>query len=92
MVTKGKGPITEIGQQVPSNLKFGIIVLVATFWAQFMRSLLNELFSLVNITAPVVSDLIVAVAATFIAFLVLESYRRIKAKLKKVIVTISKTG
>jgi len=82
--TTRKKSIAEIGRQVPSNLKFGIIVVIALFWAQFVKSLLNEIFSLVHIDSPVLTDLILAIAATAIAFIVLKSYQRIKTKLSNI--------
>lgn len=82
--SKRKKPVTEIGQIVPSNFKFGIIVAVALFWADFVRSILNGIFSLANINMPVVTDFILAIAATVLGYFVLMSYRRIKSWLQKV--------
>ena len=76
--------ITEIGQVVPSNFKFGLIVAVALFWADFVRSILNGIFSLANINMPIVTDFILAIAATALGYLVLISYRRIRSRLQKV--------
>ena len=80
---KGK-PITEIGQTVPSNFKFGLIVAVALFWTDFLRSILNGIFSLTNLDIPIVTDLILAVVVTALGYLVLVSYRRIKSRLEKI--------
>ncbi len=77
-------PITEIGQTVPGNFKFGLIVAVALFWADFLRSLLNGLFSLFKINAPIVTNLIMAIVVTVLAILVLLGYRKIKSRLEKV--------
>ncbi len=82
--SKRKKAITEIGQVVPSNFKFGLIVAVALFWADFVRSILNGIFSLVNLNMPIVTDFILAVAATILGYLVLISYRRIRSRLQKV--------
>jgi len=76
--------ITEIGQTVPSNFKFGLIVAVALFWADFVRSVLNGVFSLANLNMPIVTNLILAIVATALGYLVLVSYRRIKSRLQKV--------
>ncbi len=81
-----KKPITEIGQTVPSNFKFGIIVAVALFWTEFVRSLLNSLFGLVHISLPFLTDFLLAVVVTVLAFFVLMAYRRIKARLKRLTV------
>jgi hypothetical protein len=82
--SKMSKPITEIGQTVPSNFKFGLIVAVALFWADFVRSVLNGVFSLANLNMPIVTNLILAIVATALGYLVLVSYRRIKSRLQKV--------
>lgn len=76
--------ITEIGKVVPGSFKFGLIVAVAMFWADFLRSLLNGIFSLANVTTPIVTDLILAVCATALGYLILISYQKIKSRLEKV--------
>lgn len=81
---KRKKPITEIGQVVPGNFKFGLIVAVALFWADFVRSILNGIFSLANIDMPIVTDFILAIAVTFLGYLILVSYRKIRLRLEKV--------
>ncbi len=81
---KRKKPITKIGQVVPSNFKFGLIVAIALFWADFVRSILNGIFSLVNVNMPIVTALILAIAATALGYLVLISYRKIRSRLNKV--------
>jgi len=81
---KRKKAITEIGQIVPSNFKFGIIVAVALFWADFLRSILNGILSLANINMPIVTDFLLAIVATVLGYFVLVSYRRIKSRLQKV--------
>ena len=81
---KKRKSITEIGQTVPSNFKFGLIVAVALFWADFVRSVLNGIFSLANINIPIITDFILAIVATILGYLVLMSYRRIKSRLQRI--------
>ena len=78
----GKKTITDVGRQVPSNFKFGVIVAIAIFWADFLRSVLNEAFSTTG-SAPVLSNFVIAVIASVIGYLVMLSYRRIQHRLKK---------
>jgi hypothetical protein len=82
--SKRKKSITEIGQGVPSNFKFGLIVAVALFWADFVRSILNSIFSLINISMPIVTNFILAITATILGYFVLIGYRRIKSRLQKI--------
>ena len=82
--SKIKKSISEIGHDVPANFKFGIIVAIALFWADFVRSILNSIFSLINISMPIVTNFILAIAATFLGYLVLISYRRMKSRLQKI--------
>jgi len=79
-----KKTIADIGGQVPSNFKFGVIVAVAIIWADFLRSVLNEAFSKINISAPILSSLVIAIIATVIAFLVMLGYRKIYSRIKKI--------
>lgn len=80
-----KKSIAKVGHQMPSNLKFGIIVAVAVFWANFLKSLLSSIFeSFMDPSLRVVADLIVAVTATIIAYIILVSYRKIRNRLKDV--------
>ena len=88
MATKKKsestqGSVAEIGQTVPSNLKFTLIVGVGVLWADFVREGINSIFSLVHFQSLVLSDFVLAVIATGIAYAVLVSYRRIVNRLKK---------
>lgn len=78
-----KKAITDIGSQVPSNFKFGVIVSIAIFWADFLRSILNQGFSSLNVSAPILSNFVIAVIATVIAYVVMLSYRKIQYRLKK---------
>jgi hypothetical protein len=82
--SKRKKSIIEIGQGVPSNFKFGLIVAVALFWADFVRSILNSIFSLINISMPIVTNFILAITATILGYFVLIGYRRIKSRLQKI--------
>jgi hypothetical protein len=79
-----KKSIAEIGHDVPANFKFGIIVAIALFWADFVRSLLSSIFSLINITSPVAANFILAIAVTILGYIVLISYRRMKSRLQKI--------
>jgi hypothetical protein len=79
-----KRPITEIGRTVPANFKFGMIVAIAVFWAQFLRSLLDTMFSFLGISAPILADLFTAIIATILVYLVLLTYRKIQFRLKKI--------
>ena len=79
-----KKSISEIGHDVPANFKFGIIVAITLFWADFVRSILNSIFSFINITTPVVSNFILAIVVTILGYIVLISYRRIKSRLQKI--------
>ena len=79
-----KKSIAELGHDVPANFKFGIIVAIALFWADFVRSLLSSIFSFINITTPVVANFILAIAVTILGYIVLISYRRIKSQLQKI--------
>lgn len=84
MSEEKKKSIIDVGKTVPKNLKFGVVVTVAVFWAEFLRTALQNSFKWIFGTgSPVVSDFIVAVAATAIAYLFLLSYRKILPILKK---------
>ena len=82
MVTKKKA-IVEIGHEVPTSLKFGIIVSVALFWVQLLRSIFNDILALLNFSSNILVDFITALIVTFLGYLVLLSYRRIKSRLIK---------
>lgn len=85
MAKDEKKPIVDVGQAVPKNLKFAMIVTVAVFWAEFLRSFLREIFRWVAGTQMEIAvNFIVAVAATVIAYLVLLFYRKIVPRLKKI--------
>lgn len=86
MSKKGKDKsIVDVGQTVPKNLKFAMIVTVAVFWAEFLRSFLREIFRwIAGSQMIVVVNFIIAVAATIIAYLILLTYRKIIPRLKKI--------
>jgi hypothetical protein len=79
-----KKRLTDIGRTVPSNLKFGIIVTVAIFWSQFLRSSFDQLFSFLGVTGVLLADFLIAVIATIAGYLILLSYRKIRFRLKKI--------
>ncbi|MFO7872289.1 MAG: hypothetical protein R6U26_01440 [Candidatus Undinarchaeales archaeon] len=82
---KKKDTAADIGKDAPTNLKFGIIIAVAIFWAEFLRSIMNSLFRFaLKGASPIVSNFIVAASATFIGYIVLISYKRVRYKLKKI--------
>ncbi|MDD2655479.1 MAG: hypothetical protein PHQ80_02320 [Candidatus ainarchaeum sp.] len=76
-------PVVELGEEAPRSLKFGIIVTIAIFWAAFIRTALNEFFVPYLGVSIAVSDLIIAVLATVIGYLILHGYRKIYYRLKK---------
>ena len=80
--SKKKRPVTEIGSQVPSNFKFAVIVAIAIFWADFIRSIFDSIFSSLHI--PVLSDLLIAIIVTALGYSILISYRRVKSRLEKI--------
>ena len=82
--SKRKKSITELGEGVPSNFKFGLIVAVAVFWVDFVRSVLNGILSLININMPIVTNFILAVTVTLLGYLTLISYRRMRTRLQKI--------
>jgi hypothetical protein len=79
-----KHPITEIGRTVPANFKFGIIVAIVVIWVQFFRLLLEKILSFMGITGQIVADFLIAVIVTFLGYLVLLSYRKIRFRMKKI--------
>jgi hypothetical protein len=79
-----KHPITEIGRTVPANFKFGIIVAIAVLWSQFLKSLLDALFSFLGLSGEMVSSLLTAAIASILGYIVLVSYWKIRFRLKKI--------
>lgn len=78
-------PIIEVGETVPGNLKFGIIVAVALFWAEFFRALLEDLFKGVLAPYPIATaDFFTAILASVLGYAILLFYRKITWRLKKV--------
>jgi len=80
-----KKPVIEVGEVVPRSLKFGIIVAIVIFWAQFLRGILIDFLGYYfDITSAWLVDLILAIMATILGLLILETYRKITSKLRKV--------
>lgn len=78
-----KKPVVEVGEVVPRSLKFAIIVAIALFWAQFFRQMLLEIMGSYFVS-PSLVDFILAVSATILGLLILETYRKITSRLKRV--------
>jgi len=82
---KIKKPVVEVGEVVPRSLKFGIIVAIALFWAQFLREILVEFVDYYfEISSAWLVDFILALTATILGLLILETYRKITSRLRKV--------
>jgi len=82
---KIKKRVVEVGEVVPRSLKFGIIVAIALFWAQFLREILIEFLDCYfEISSVSLVDFILAVMATILGIAILETYRKITSKLRKV--------
>jgi hypothetical protein len=69
---------------MPSNFKFGIIVAIAIFWAEFLQSLLSGLLSEMTSAGPILASLITAIIASLLGYFVLVSYRKLRMRIKKV--------
>lgn len=87
MAGKGKrraanAPVSEIGKGVPKNLRFGLIVAVAIFWAEALRTLLKN-YVFVGLEAELAVDLSMAVIVAFAAYIVFIAWRRIDRFLDK---------
>jgi hypothetical protein len=82
---KAKKDLTKIGVDVPGNLKFAIIVTVGIFWSQFLRDVLTDVLGpLLENNSNSFADLILALAATGLGFLILSSYKKIRSVLDKI--------
>ena len=82
---KAKKAVIEVGEVVPRSLKFGIIVAIALFWAQFIRQILVDFLGYYfEISSSWLVDFILAVMATILGLLILETYRKITSRLRKV--------
>ena len=80
-----KKAVVEVGEVVPRSLKFGIIVAIALFWAQFLREILVEFVDYYfEISSAWLVDFILALTATILGLLILETYRKITSRLRKV--------
>ncbi len=76
---------SDLGKTVPEGLKFGIIVTVAVFWADFLKSALKDMFNFaLKGTFDTLASFIIAVSATVIGYLILLSYRKIVYRLKEI--------
>lgn len=74
----GKKTVADIGYQVPSNLKFGIVVAIALFWADFLRTLIQSGMIYFGVeSSPLLANLILAIIATLVGIAVLEGYKKI---------------
>jgi|GEM_PF-1975786 len=75
--------LAKKAHQVPSSLRFGIIVAMAIFWVDFIKQMFIIGFEELPVTvSSAIGTLIAAVIVTLIGFIVLESYPRIRAYLK----------
>lgn len=75
----------DIGSQVPSNLKFGVLVAIALFWADFLKVFFSDVVQYVfGEKSPLLSTFLMALLATVLGVLVLEGYRQIRAFLERV--------
>lgn len=82
---KKKKRVTDIGNNVPSNFKFGVIVAIALFWTDFLKSVISLILKTPEHTyVNVLVDLLIAVIITVAGVLVLYFYRKIYSWLKKV--------
>ncbi len=80
-----KKPLVEVGEKVPRTLKFGIIVAVALLWAQFFRGILVDILELYfNSHSETTVDLIIALTATVVGWLILVAYPKIRSKLMQI--------
>ena len=75
----------DIGAEVPANLKFGVLVAIALFWADFLKVLFSDLVQAVfGDKSPLIATFLIAAVATVVGILVLEGYRQIRSFLEKV--------
>ena len=84
MAKKELKEIADIGKETPSSLRFGIVVTVALFWVQLIRSIFTDLFSAFNFTSNILVDLLMALLVTLLGYIVLLSYRKIVAWIKNI--------
>ena len=82
MVSKEIKDITNKGRETPSSLRFGIIVTVSLFWVQFVKSILTDFFSAINVNSHILVDFLMAVLVTLLGYLVILSYRKMVTWLK----------
>ncbi len=80
-----KKPVVEVGERVPRSLKFGIIVAIALFWAQFLRTVMAEtLHYYFNAEAVALVDFVIALVATVAGWLILVAYPKIRVRLSRI--------
>jgi hypothetical protein len=75
--------VTHLGGEIPSGLRFGIIVSIALIWVQVIRSIFSDIFSLLHILSNTLVDFIIALIVTFLGYLVLLSYRKIRNRFSR---------
>ena len=79
-----KKKITEVGKLTPQNLKFGIVVAIAIFWAEFIRTLLKSLVMRSMNIGAIYVDFFMAVLITALGYLFIKSYRKFINKLGRI--------
>ena len=77
--------VSAIGKDVPKNLKFGIIVMVAIFWVEVLKTFSNMfLMNIIFAENPLLSDISIALIVTLAGYIVLIGWGKIKYFLNKV--------
>lgn len=77
-------PISAIGKKVPRNLRFGIIVAVAIFWAEVLKTFFNIYIAQQYFKGdPLIADIFIAISITIIAYLVFAAWHRIDKFLER---------
>ncbi len=79
-----KKPVSDIGKNVPQNLRFGIIVAIAIFWAQAFRTFIDKYVTLAFSESPLFVDITVALIVTVVGYFVLAGWSKITRRLNKV--------
>ena len=77
MARKEIKDIADLGEEIPSGLRFGIIVTIALFWVEVIRGILTDIFSAFNFSSNILVDFIMAILVTLLAYLFLLSFRKI---------------
>ena len=76
--------LSDIGSNVPQNLKFGILVMIAIFWADVLRSFLTDLLGFPGPESTTGVNLVIAIIITIGGFVILLVYRKIVNLLDKI--------